>query len=381
MKKLIEKKNSLIAQAEELLAACETEVRGLTDEENEKYIALKAEIEDLNNEIKATEERAKEGAVVEVVENNDLKGEERSMEMNKELEVRGVEQYLRKTDGEEVRAMTYGANGHLVPEYLHGELVKTLPEVAPLFAEVPKLTPVAGTLRVAREKQLGEAGFVGEDEELTLADVKTDFVELTQKRAGAAIELSQKLINDAGIDVVAYSQELLFRRLGYALDRAMVTGDGTKSIEGLVNAPETCKVELGVPGTLTIDDMMKMAANMKTVYQTGAKWVMDRAAFEKLAAMKDGNGHFYVVRAQEVDGTIAYKLFGLTILINDAAKGKIFLANFAHAFKGMVKKEVGLKTIDGDRHNALKGTVTLVLDAYVDVKIVQPEAIRFVELA
>lgn len=378
MKKLIEKKNALLNEAEALLASCETEVRALTSDEDEKYAALVAEIEAINEEIKATEERAKDGAVVVEV-NEDIKGDSK-MEMTKELEQRGVQQYLRKTDGEEVRAMAYSANGNLVPEYLHGEFVKTLPEVAPIFAEVEKITPVSGTVRVAREKTLGDAGFVGETEELQLADVKTEFVELTQKRAGSAIELSQKLINDAGIDVVSYSQELLFRRLGYALDRAMVKGNGTDSLQGLVNAPDECKVELGTPSTLTIDDLMKMAASMKTVYQTGAKWIMNRKAFEKIAAMKDGNGHFYIVRCAEVDGSIAYKLFGLEIVINDACEDKIFLVNLKHAYKAMVKKEVGLKTIDGDRHNALKGTVTLVLDAYVDAKIVQPEAIKFCSL-
>ena len=97
--------------------------------------------------------------------------------------------------------------------------------------------------------------------------------------------------------------------------------------------------------------------------------------------MKDGNNHFYITREQEVDGRIAYKLFGLTIEINDAVKDTdIFLVNLAHAYKGMIKKEVGLKLIDSDGTNALAGTVTLVLDTYVDAKIVQPEAIRVLKV-
>lgn len=381
MKELIEKKNSLMAEAQKILNEARVEKRGLNEDEDERYNSLKMQIEEINLDIKKAETEARNGSV-EVIDDITVekRKESNNMEMTKELEIRGVEQYLRKQDGEEVRAMTYSTNGHLVPEYLHGELIRTLPEVAPLFAKIPKLTPVSGTLRVAREKTLGDAGFVGEDEELQLADVKTDFVELTQKRAGSAIELSQKLVNDAGINVVGYSQDLLFRRLGYALDRAVITGDGTKSLEGLNQSPKECKVALAVPKVLAIDDLMKVAASMKTVYQTGAVWIMNRASFEKIAAMKDGNGHFYIVRAAEVDGTIAYKLFGLTIEINDSCGNKIFLVNFAHAYKGMVKKEVSLKQIDADKYNALKGTITLVLDAYVDAKIVQPEAIKYIDL-
>ena len=375
LKELLEKRNACIDEQNAILDSVEQEVRSLTDAEEVRFNELEAEVEKIDNTIQKLEER-KKGSVKETEE----KVEERGIEMNKELEMRGIAQYLRKEAGEELRQMTYSANGHLVPEYLHGELVEKMEEVAPLFADVPKLTPVSGTLRIAREKDLGKAGFVGESESISPADFTTDTVELKQNRAGSAIVLSQKLINDAGVDVVSYSNELLFRRLGYALDRCMITGNGTDNIQGLTQAPTECKVELATPETLTIDDLMKVASSMKAVYQTGAKWVMNRENYQKIAAMKDGNGHFYIVREQEVDGTIAYKLFGLTIVINDAAKD-IYLVNFAHAYKGMIKKEVGLKLIDADQTNALAGTVTLVLDTYVDAKIVQPEAIRFLKVS
>lgn len=376
IKELIEKRNALVEEQNTLLNTVETEVRALSTEEDAKFAELGVEIDNLDKTIEKLEARSKE-AVVETVEKID---EERGINMDKTLEVRGTEQYLRKQDGEEIRSMTYGSNGHLVPEYLHGELVEKMEEVAPLFNMIPKLTPVSGTLRVAKEVDLGSAGFVGEGNDININDFKTETVELKQNRAGSAIVLSQKLINDAGIDVVGYSNDLLFRRLGYALDRAVITGTGIDNIEGLVKAPVSCEMVTAATGTLAIDDLMKVASDMKAVYQTGAVWVMNRASFQKIAAMKDGNGHFFMVRLQEVDGSIAYKLFGITIIINDAAGEVIYLVNFAHAYKGMIKKEVGLKLIDADRVNALAGTVTLVLDTYVDAKIVQPEAIRVLKI-
>lgn len=375
IKALKEKRNSLVEEQEALLNAVETEVRGLTSEEDAKFSELETEINQIDSTISKLEARSL-AAEVETSEINEERG---NVEMDKEKEIRGITQYLRREHGDEVRNMTYGSNGHLVPEFLFGELVEKMEEVAPLFSDVPKLTPVSGTLRVAREKDLGTAAFVGEGTALTPGDFTTDTVELKQNRAGAAIVLSQKLINDAGIDVVGYSNDLLFRRLGYALDRAMITGTGTDNIEGLSQAPVECKIETAASSTITIDDLMNVASSMKAVYQTGAKWIMNRKLYQTLAAMKDANGHFYIVREQEVDGRIAYKLFGLEIVINDAAE-KIYLVNFTHAYKGMIKKEVGLKLIDSDGTNALAGTVTLVLDTYVDAKIVQPEAIRYLEI-
>ena len=37
-------------------------------------------------------------------------------------------------------------------------------------------------------------------------------------------------------------------------------------------------------------------------------------------------------------------------------------------------------TVSSDKASALAGTVTLVLDTYVDAKIVQPKAIRFLKV-
>lgn len=374
VKELIEKRNALIEEQNAILDKVETEVRALSVDEEKRFAEVEAEVESLDKTIAKLEERASK-AEVKVEENI----EERGMEMDKQKEVRGIEQYLRRKPGAELRDMTYSGEGHLVPEYLYGEFVEKMDEVAPLFAKVPKLTPIAGTLRIAVEKDLGEATFVGEMDMIDPNDFQTETVEIKQHRAGSAIVLSQKLVNDAGVDVVSYSNRLLFRRLGYALDRAMITGQGptNDSIEGLVKCPSSCNVSVAASGTLAIDDLMKAASIMKTVYQTGAIWVMNRINFQKLAMMKDGNGHFYIVREKEVDNRIAYKLFGLTIEINDACdNADIFLVNFEHAYKGMIKKQVSLKLVDSDSANALSGTVTLVLDTYVDARIVQPEAIK-----
>lgn len=377
IKELIEKRNSLIDEQNALLDSVETEVRALTNDEEVRFNAIDNEIAELDKTIDKLEARNKNKSEKESDENHD---EERGNEMNREKEIRGITQYLRREQGEELRSMTYSGNGNLIPTYLHGEFVEKMEEVAPLFADVPKLTPVSGTLRIAKEKDLGTAAFVGEANSITASNFTTETVELKQNRAGSAIVLSQKLINDAGVDVVSYANDLLFRRLGYALDRAMIKGTGTDDIQGLVNAPSECEIETAASSVIAIDDLMNVASSMKAVYQSGAKWIMNRTKYQVLAAMKDGNGHFYITREQEVDGRIAYKLFGLTIEINDAAEDKIYLVNFAHAYKGMIKKEVGLKLIDADQTNALAGTVTLVLDTYVDAKIVQPEAIRVLKV-
>ena len=300
------------------------------------------------------------------------------MENSIDLEIRGMEDYIRGNESEELRNMTLQADGKgIVPSVLDRNIIKKIEEVAPIFNEVTKFTPVAGTLTIPIENEIGSASFVGEGTGTSETKFTFKTVDLTQRRAGSEVTLSQFLINDAGIDIVNYAQEILFRRLGYALDRAMITGTvGAKSFEGLATTKSACAYE----GTKTIDTFIGAMASMKTVYQSGAKWIMNRETFELVVKMKDATGNLYVAR--EVIGTgIQYKLFGLEILINDAVeKDYVYLVNIKEAYRGMIKKGTSLSKISEDTQNRRAGTVTLVLDTYVDARIVQPEAIKAIHL-
>ena len=240
------------------------------------------------------------------------------------------------------------------------------------------MTPVAGSLEILQEKSLGEAGFVGEAEDLTLTDVSFEKIKLEQIRCGSAIELTQHLINDGGIDIVAYTKSALYKRLGFALDRSMVKGTGTKSFEGLVNAENI--VESAVQGAVSIDDFMDVMNAMHPTLQGGAVWVVSRPLFNQMAKWKDARGHFYLTR-EVINDKPAYRLFGAEVIVSDVVEGveagnKVaFFVNIAEAYRGMIKKDASLTEVVADRYNALKGIRTLILDIYADAKIANHQAL------
>ncbi len=385
LKALVEKRNALLDEAKMILDKVETEVRALTTEEDSEYELKIKEVEQINATIKKLEERAVEETTEEVVDS--AVEEERNMEKVdiKELELRGLDQLIRRREGEELRAITTGANGQVIPTHLYPEVIRKLEEVAPLFSMVPKLTPEAGIIEIPRETGIGTAGFVGEMTNLNVNDFTMDKVKLEQRRCGSAMEISQNIINDSGIDVVSYAKDILYRRLGYALDRNIINGNKTSEFEGLKSAPEQCNVQIGTTGVITIEDFINLLNALHPTRQTGAVWVMSRELFNALSLLKDGNGNFYLLRQQNVvTGQPEYRLLNLPIYINDAVEGDFaspsnkvcYLVNFAEAYKGMIKKNMEMKQISGDTVQSLRGSHLLTLDIYADVKIVQPEAIR-----
>ena len=387
LKALIEKRNALLSEAEEILNRVSVEVRALTNEENSEYDLKIAEVEEINQTIKKIEERSVQETTEEVVEPV-VQEEEREMEKEniKDFEIRALDQLIRRKDGEELRAaISTSANGEIVPTHLYPEVIQKLEEVAPLFSLVPKLTPQAGIIEIPRETGIGTAGFVGEMTDLTKDGFTMDKVKLEQRRCGSAMEISQNIINDAGIDVVSYAKDILYRRLGYALDRAMVSGVKATQFEGLASAPATCNVQIGTNGTITIEDFIRMLNGLHPTRQAGAVWVMSRELFNALSLLKDGNGNFYMLRQLNVvTGQPEYRLLNLPIYVNDAVdkdfstngKKVCYLVNFGEAYKGMIKKNMEIKQISGDTVQSLRGSHLLTLDIYADAKIVQPEAIR-----
>ena len=374
----------MLDQLDKIAQAVETEVRSLTDEEDVRVTELQSDIAKLDKAIKFAESRSLEGA--EIVD--EIK-EERSVEQNLEFEVRAVEQFLRKQDGEEVRAVTAGATpGSLtVPTHLSQLIVEKLFEVAQLFSRARNFTPISGVLEVLREQDLGTAGFVGELENLATSEFAMDKVRLTQKRAGTAIELSQHIINDSGIDVVNYAIGLLSRRLAMTLDRNVLvgTGDANNQFEGMLGHADIENVETAAVGAIGTDDLLDLYNSVHPNYQAGSVFVMGRQTFNTLVKLKDGNNHYYFVR-DITAGAAGYRLFGLPVLIIDAmpaiATGNqaVLMANFNEAYATMTKKGLNLQHIFGDSRQALRGSHLLLLDGYFDGKVLNPNAAKFLKV-
>ena len=263
-------------------------------------------IEELSDQIRAIDIQLK-----------NFKTETRKVEVNnmdKNIEQRkALEGFIRT---KECRDLNTSNGGAIIPTSISEQIVEKLDETAPLFGRVNKLTPVNGNLEILKEKNLGVATFIDENTDLDVSDFDFTKIKLEQRRCGSAILLSSKLINDSGINIVDYANDLLIRRLAKGLDKAMILGKvASEQFEGLCNAPEECEVEpLGEE--VTIDDYMNTLNAMHPTLQDKAIWVMSRTEFNRLSLMKDKIGNYYLTR-DIIDGKPQYRLFNCEICVSD----------------------------------------------------------------
>ncbi|MBL3847077.1 phage major capsid protein [Bacillus cereus] len=376
IKELQELKTKILNENKELLT---TESRSLDEAQQYCRREIVKELRSIDEKIQSAEytNKSETREVITMNKNNAL-----------ETETRAVEQFLRKQEGPELRAMLTGSEPGkiVVPTHLSDYIVEKLNENAPIYARTKNFTPVNGTLEILREDNMGTAGFVGEMEDIELSDFSMNKVRLDQKRVGTAIELSKHLVNDSGIDIVGYAVNVLSRRLGLTVDSSVLIGDKEKEFEGILKDNVTLKPQIALSDkAITIDELLDLYNSMLPAYIGGAVWVMGRLTFNMIAKLKDNNGHYFLVREVSENGPI-YKLFGQPVIINDtmpapeAGEKAVVFANFSEGYATMTKKGFNFQNISGDTKQALRGSHLLVLDGYMDGKILNPAAIKVLQM-
>lgn len=361
------------------------ETRSLVQDET--LTELNNKILDLQNQIEKAEEEIRNSSVEENIEN---KGENK---MNKqEQEIRSIEKFIKTgVVDEEIRAtQTSALNTAIQPTYIDNELVRRLEEVAPVFAKARMYQSTAGELKIPREAEanLYECGFVGEDADVPEKAFSFDTISLKSVRVGAYVKVTQQLLNDVELDIVSYVVDMLARRLGATLDHHAITGAGTKTshtdLQGLVNLTKAEDGVNEVSGTaLNADVLLDAIHALHPSLLNGAEFYMNRKTYNAVSKLKDGDGQYIL----KLEKSIAveephYTVFGFRVNVtDDMPDNKVLFVNVGQACATMVKKGSQLVRISNDTQNALRGTHTFVIDAYVDFRLRDPQAVVVVKIA
>ena len=360
------------------------ETRSLVQDET--LTELNNKISDLQNQIEKAEEEIRNSSVEKNIEN---KGENK---MNKqEQEIRSIEKFIKTgVVDEEIRAtQTSAMNTAIQPTYIDNELVRRLEEVAPVFSKAKMYQSRAGELKIPREAEenLYECGFVGEDADVPEKAFSFDTISLKSVRVGAYVKVTQQLLNDVELDIVSYVVDMLARRLGATLDHHAITGVGTKTshadLQGLANLTKTEDGVNEVQGALAADTFLDAIHALHPSLLNGAEFYMNRKTYNAVSKLKDGDGQYIL----KLEKSVAveephYTVFGFRVNVtNDVPDNKVLFVNVGQACATMVKKGAQLVRISNDTQNALRGTHTFVIDAYVDFRLRDPQAVAVVTIA
>ena len=314
-KKLIEKRNGLVEEMNNLVKVADEETRALNEEETTKFEGLQKEVADIDKTLKLAKE---ERSMMSVSDDEaPAKTDAKAMAMAEE---RAFANFLRSGEttfaDTETRAdvnLTKGDNGVVIPSTIAERIIGTVKRIAPII-ENSDFYDVKGDLVFAVEDESTSkttCAYVGEFQELESTSGKFKQVTLKGNVVGVLTKVSKSLINNTGFDIVNYVVTKVAESIVEFLENEML--NGTSKIEGLLNA--TKAVTAGAASAITADDLIDLQFAVPQTYRGNGVFIMNPDTFKACAKLKDNEGN-YILNKDLTNG-FGYTLLGRPVYESD----------------------------------------------------------------
>lgn len=202
-----------------------------------------------------------------------------------------VQQFLAtvRTAMREKRAIT-GA-GALIPTVILEILRDNIEVYSKLYGRV-NLQQVAGIARQPIQGTIPEAVWTEACGKLNELDLSFDSIEVDGYKVGGFFRVCKATIEDTDPVLTNALIEALGQAIGYALDKAILYGTGTKMPVGVVTAlaaqsgtPNIVSHAASVTGAALVKALVLDSGKMKSKYSRGAKlWAMNETTYTTLIA-------------------------------------------------------------------------------------------------
>ena len=321
LKGLKEQRADLVEQMRALAGKAETEKRAMSDEEKTEFDGLEEQIRALDETMerlkKAKEAKETEGG------DDDNKGGcgGRSVE---DAETRAFENYIRgvvaeERAGEEVKNLTAGDNGAVIPSSIANKIIKQVTDISPIFAKATRYN-VKGTLSIPyydESTQSITVAFAEEFKSLTSTSGKYANIQLKGYLAGALTKISKSLINNSQFDIVGEVIKSMAEKIAEFIENVLLNGAtvGGDTIEGLTGIKT--EIVAAAANKITMDELIHLKDSVKDVYQRGACFIMHPETRTYLRTLKDQNGRYLM--QDDVTSEFGTTLFGKPVFVSDNA--------------------------------------------------------------
>lgn len=218
-------------------------------------------------------------------------------------------QYLRKGAESDLihleqKALSVGSDpdgGYLVTPSISENIVRTVFETSPLrkIASVEVIS--SDSLEIIEDKDEADAGWTTE----TGTRSDTDAPQIAKKTIPvhelyAQPKATQKLIDDASIDIEAWLAEKLADVFSRKENTAFINGDGVGKPRGILTYDagtswgEIEQIHSGVSATITADGIIKLYYALKEDYATRSTFLMNRASVQAVRLLKESTTDQYL---------------------------------------------------------------------------------------
>lgn len=309
LKELMEKRNDLVDQIEQLTKNVETEQRAFTPEEDAKVEELTKAVEDIDKTIE-TCERATKLSKIDVKNDNDV---EDNVE---EMETRAFADFIRNKKRSGDSNIEKDDNKAVIPKTIANKIIDKIKDISPLFRDAEKYN-VKGTVSIPYVDGSNDnitVAYASEFTDLEAKSTKLLSIDLTGHLAGVLAKVSVSLLNSTDIDLVDFVVAKMAAAAATFIDKEILDpSDPAHKIVGLSNANQI--VYAGSTSAISADVLIKLKNQLKSAFQAGAYFVMHPETLTAVQLLKDNNNRY--IFNDEIQNGFSGTILGKPVYTSD----------------------------------------------------------------
>ena len=210
---------------------------------------------------------------------------------------RGEEAPLQALEKKGLSTLTDHDGGYMIPQTLVAKLEKDLSDVSVVRRLSNVMQVSSSSVDLLLNTSGAAAGWTGEEDAREATDApKVKKLVVPVHEMYAKPRATQKLLDDASINVDQWLSESVAHRLAELENHAFLYGDGDKKPTGILSYETADQASWGHFSHVTydhanlIDNLVDMFAGIKGEYLNDACWLMSRATLAIVRKLKDQDG-------------------------------------------------------------------------------------------
>ncbi|CAH1653500.1 Phage major capsid protein [Hyphomicrobiales bacterium] len=275
---------------------------GETATAEDRVGGLESKVTDIDTRLSAVEEKV--GAVKSVADRIEAKLSRPGATIEKKAEPEKIEtkafgSFLRQgreaLGVDEVKALRVAddtAGGYLAPAEFVAQVIKGIVEFSPVRQAAKVGSTSSGSVILPKRTGRPTAHWVGETEDRTETGSTYGQVEIPVHETACYVDVSQRLLEDAAVNVEAEVSADLAEEFGRIEGVAFVNGDGVKKPLGFMN---DAGVGVGLNGHATAlgaDALIGLMYSLPAFYRNRGSWMMNGTTLATVRKLKDGQGNY-----------------------------------------------------------------------------------------
>jgi len=311
MPSLVEQRNNLLDEMDNLLKGAKEETRALTDQESTRFDEIKSEIAGLDKTIAALDEARSL--------DKKLPAKQAEQRTQEEAETRAFENYIRGVVEERADVnLTVGANGAVIPSSIANKIIQKVYDISPIYQLATRYN-IAGSLSIPYyDESAGtiEMAYADEFVELESTSGRFTSIELKGFLAGALSKVSKSLVNNSQFDLVSFVVAKMAESIAKWIENQLLNGTPNK-ITGLSTVKQS--VTAAAATVLTADELIDLQEEVPDAFQGNAIWIMNKTTRKAIRKLKDGQGNYLLNK--DATARWGYTLLGKDVYTSDNMSG------------------------------------------------------------